>query len=284
MILYPYGRGPRRVIEGSIERGPFGTKRQGEIVIVGRRPPTPPITIGRAPVILGPRPLPPPIPPSGSAPRPAPPERPAPVVIPRPPSVEIPRPDLPGGVVISPPSPVQSGAPAPKAVPWPISTPTPGPQGSPAKTSKPTTGSAPRPASLSTPMWSALLSSLLGRRRRSTRFTDPLTQPFADTAVGSLTPGATLVTPSAPAVAGPSASPTPSASAPFASPSSLTGTLTSSGAPPFSRTATRTRECHCRKCNDKPRKKPRKCFARGQLVWASGPKKGKPAGSRCIKF
>jgi len=39
-------------------------------------------------------------------------------------------------------------------------------------------------------------------------------------------------------------------------------------------------------CNCSPRKsgKKRKCLARAQLSWRSGPKKGRAAGSRCYRF
>lgn len=48
---------------------------------------------------------------------------------------------------------------------------------------------------------------------------------------------------------------------------------------------TRTTECNCDEPGQrKKRKKPRKCLTRANLIWAGGPKAGKPAGSRCIKF
>lgn len=48
---------------------------------------------------------------------------------------------------------------------------------------------------------------------------------------------------------------------------------------------TRTRECDCNEPGQrKKRKKPRKCLTRANLIWAGGPKSGKPAGSRCVKF
>lgn len=37
-------------------------------------------------------------------------------------------------------------------------------------------------------------------------------------------------------------------------------------------------------CSSKKRGKKRKCLAWGQLSWRSGPKKGRPAGRRCIRF
>lgn len=58
-------------------------------------------------------------------------------------------------------------------------------------------------------------------------------------------------------------------------------TLSLSSAPPTTRTRTRQRECECK---PKKRKKRRECTTRGTLMWTSGPKKGKSAGSRCIKF
>lgn len=63
----PIGRASRPPIEtrpqpkprgraGSIpERGPFGTKQQGDVVIVGRSPPVPPFSIGGVPVHFPPR-------------------------------------------------------------------------------------------------------------------------------------------------------------------------------------------------------------------------------------
>lgn len=42
-------------------------------------------------------------------------------------------------------------------------------------------------------------------------------------------------------------------------------------------------QCDCSQCRSR-KKKPRKCLARAPLRWAGGPKKGKPAGTRCIRF
>lgn len=53
---------------------------------------------------------------------------------------------------------------------------------------------------------------------------------------------------------------------------------------PYAATQARTRRCRCPKCKQKKRKKARPCLARAPLVWAGGPKKGKPAGTRCIRF
>jgi hypothetical protein len=38
--------------------------------------------------------------------------------------------------------------------------------------------------------------------------------------------------------------------------------------------------CNCQKRSGKKRK----CLERAQLSWRSGRKKGKPAGSRCVRF
>lgn len=104
------------------------------------------------------------------------------------------------------------------------------------------------------------------------------------------TPGSQTLTPGAPIPASPFAPPTTTTSSPpRALPTSPftppltgveTGPVTSSSLRIPTRTPTRTRECQC---EPKRRKKQRKCLARAPLVWAGGPKKGKPAGTRCIR-
>jgi len=124
--------------------------------------------------------------------------------------------------------------------------------------------------------WTDVLSRARARARApsSQRFIDPLTQPFADTPMPS-----PATTPSAAIDVGTSSVPS-SSSSPLTSPQA---SPLSSRPPPRSPTRTRTKEDRCH-CKTKPRKKARECGARGQLMWVSGPKKGKPAGSRCVSF
>lgn len=121
-------------------------------------------------------------------------------------------------------------------------------------------------------LWTSVLRrSSTSSRVWSSSFVDPLTQPFADTIAMTNIP--TPIATSMPA--GSTASPT----------SPLTGfnTQVLGSSPPRARARQRTTEDRCR-CKTKPRKKPRECGARGNLMWVSGPKKGKPAGSRCVSF
>jgi len=250
----------------SLERGPFGSKRQGEIVIVGRRPPRPPVSIGGVPVRF-PRPdvrvitNPPPLP-LPRAPMPTPPPR---VEIPRPPQVEVPRVPAPTPF----PAPVFRPAPtpAPSAPPLPAPRPTvPAPR-------SPRPAATPRQASNPIVRELARLAGAILATPRSSGRRSALTLPRSQ-----------LVTPlpSSPLPSPLPSSPLPS---PLPLPQPLTQFNTASAgfSPPSTPTRTRTRECHC---DDRPkkRKKPRPCNARGLLIWASGPKKGKPAGSRCIRF
>lgn len=180
-----YG-GPRRSFPpgGYSERGPFGTKRQGEVVIVGRRPKTPPITIGGVPVRLGKRkgkvvvvqnPSPLPVPRAPKA------ERPTPAPRPSIPKLEIPRPEIPK----STPTPSSSGSssPVPKSS-FPAPAPAPAPAGVPASAQRSGIGVAAATG------LAGLLSSLLrGRARRSSQMlprlnlatsTTPSTSTFTD--------------------------------------------------------------------------------------------------------
>jgi hypothetical protein len=54
-------------------------------------------------------------------------------------------------------------------------------------------------------------------------------------------------------------------------------------APPRVRTRQRTKQCECDEPKRK-RQKRRKCRTRVGVVWASGPKKGQPAGTRCTQW
>lgn len=194
--------------------------------------------------------------------------------------------DVPGVEIPAPSGIEQPFPPTQEPSPWPIATPTPSPVNTPSSTGQPTTGTgssttttpAPTapPAASSVPWWNLLSAAVQSRARRQR---------------ASL--GATnyLTTPSPTQTSQPTTSGTPTTSTPSApsTPISPTEPLTSintraaNSAPPRQRTRTRTRECHC---DPKPkRRKPaRECNARGQLVWASGPKKGRPAGSRCVSF
>lgn len=241
----------------SSERGPFGSRRQGEVVIVGRRPPQPPVAIGGVPVRF-PRPdvrvvTNPPRLPLPRAPQP-----------PRPPSVEIPRPPLP---TIPQPQPPQMRVPAPAPLPAPAPAPMPVPAPPTTPRSQTTT---PGRSRLPEQLARVLLGALSRSTPRSSFTLGTIARQFVNPAPS--TPGMTN-TPTPGVTATPI--PTPGLT-PFNTPSA-------SFSPPSTPTRTRTRECHC---DDKPKKrKPRRrCDARGQLVWASGPKKGKPAGSRCIRF
>lgn len=68
--------------------------------------------------------------------------------------------------------------------------------------------------------------------------------------------------------------------------SSLTGLQSStlSSAPPRVRTRTRQRECQCDHGKKRRKKSERECRQRYNVVWASGPKKGKVAGTRCAQW
>lgn len=241
----------------SSQRGPFGTRRQGEIVIVGRRPPRPPITIGGVEVKMTRRgevitrttrpPLPIPLP------RPAP-TRPPRFEIPRPPRMEVPR---------VPPLPSPTAFPPPVVRPAPTSPPVPAP--APSAPAPRTTGQSQRTrARALSGLPRILLSALFSRSTPRSR----LTLPQFAAATGA---------PSSPL---PMPTPLP---LPLPLPLTSLNTITASFSPPSTPTRTRTRECHCDDRPKKPKKR-RPCEARGQLVWASGPKKGKPAGSRCIRF
>lgn len=262
-----------RDIEGEVvrsgrssERGPFGTRRQGEIVIVGRRPPRPPITIGGVPVEMKRRGstrviTSPPRLPLPRAPMPQPPPR-----------VEIPRPPMPTIPTPLPPAPLPVPAPAPLPAPLPAPVPSiPAPQPPSTPRSQSTTPGRTLGRELA-----RIVLGALSRQRSS--WTLPKSWPTSlgtSPALGAIATATPMPVPV----------PTPAAALPSASVAPLTAlsTATASFSPPRIPTRTRTRECHC---DDRPKKraKRRPCAARGQLTWASGPKKGKPAGSRCIRF
>jgi hypothetical protein len=104
---------------------------------------------------------------------------------------------------------------------------------------------------------------------------DPLTQvPFDVLPSPVISP-----TPTTPITATPA---TPATPIPTPTPLTPFQPSVQSFGPPAVRTRTRTKECHCDK--PKKRKKARECAARAPLRWAGGPKKGKPAGTRCYAF
>ncbi len=204
----------------------------------------------------------------------------------------MPTPEIPP-VDIPVPTPVfdNSPLPLPSPVPTPLPMPLPAPSApsstsspTPSSTSSPTPSSSPSPAPQPAPRpqrfgvpWSQILSGIiLGRATRvgpGTRsYVDPLTQvPFDALPSPVISP-----TPATPITATPTTPiPTPTPLTPF-QPS------VASSAPPALRTRTRTRECNCEP--KKKRKKARECAARAPLRWAGGPKKGKPAGTRCYAF
>jgi len=97
------------------------------------------------------------------------------------------------------------------------------------------------------------------------------TSPYVSEYTSTITPTLTAPTPT----------PTP-----VPLPQSLTAiqTATLGSTPPMLRTRTRTRDCKCEQPKKRKRKRTRKCRARAVVVWASGPRKGKPAGTRCISW
>lgn len=74
--------------------------------------------------------------------------------------------------------------------------------------------------------------------------------------------------------------PTSPAPAPVTSPPPLVLVAGGSG---FGGTVATADTCDCSQCKSK-RKKPRKCLQKAPLRWAGGPKKGKAAGTRCVRF
>jgi len=194
-------------------------------------------------------------------------------------SRSIPR-DMPEPVIVQPPPLPLPSPPVPEITPpWPAQTTQPQPQPQPSSVPSPTLPSpapspSPRPAAIGqlASLWTNVI-----RGSNATQwpwrqpFTDPLTQTFAD---------------STPRVYGASS---PSIKAPAGTPAAGTNPLTGSNtwlvqsSPPRTPTRTRTRTSECN-CKPKRRKKSRDCNVRGNLMWVSGPKKGKPAGSRCVRF
>lgn len=188
-------------------------------------------------------------------------EQPPPRPLPPPPIPEI-TPPWP-----TPSAPSTSSAPSPATAPAPTSPPTPAP------TRRP----APAPSAFG--QLAGLWTNVIRQRTPSSSrlrmpFTDPLTQAFSDSVprvYGAVGTGS-------PPKFGMPTSPTPT-------PTSLTGfnMQVLGSTPPRTPTRTRTREDKC-DCKPKKRKKERECMVRGNLQWTSGPKKGKPAGSRCVNF
>lgn len=196
-------------------------------------------------------------------------------------------PQIPEPVITQPPPLPLPSPPAPEMTPpWPqTTTPAPLPTSTPAPS--PSSRSTPPPATPATVPARSAIGQLAGLwtsvlRRRSgiswpwrEPFTDPLTQMFADTArvYGTSTPSTTK---------GPGSGTSP-AGAVGSNPLTGSNVATLSWSPPRTPTRTRTREDRC-DCKPKKRKKARDCNVRGNLMWVSGPKKGKPAGSRCVNF
>jgi len=239
-----------RVIEGVAER--VGVRGLGPIgAIIGAAIPAG--ELGSGEMIPG-----------FDAPMPAPPdfpvpviEQPAPLPLPEPPWTNLP-----------PPAPSQP-------VPTPTSTAS-GPAGTSTPTPAPRPGPVATPTLRTVPWWRLISGAILGSSPTPTR--GPLTWPSST--VGAPPPSPAPATNTTSSTATPTPIPTPS---PTGNPLTGFNPQVASSAPPALRTRTRTRECRCDP-ERKKRKKPRECTARGQLVWASGPKKGKPAGSRCIAF
>lgn len=168
--------------------------------------------------------------------------------------------------------------PLPEPEPWPISTPSPSSPSPTAPAPQPSSSPAPSPRPVRTPTatnplfrFAPLIGSLIPRSRLTRPQAFSIPSPSVTSSTSSPTSTSTFVDPLTP-ISTPTGAP-------------LTGPQASvaSSAPPITPTRTRTREDRC-KCKPKKRKKSRECSARGQLVWASGPKKGKPAGSRCYAF
>jgi len=109
------------------------------------------------------------------------------------------------------------------------------------------------------------LQRLLDRRSRFARSTS------SRTSSSRTTPG----TSSPPAPAVPATPIAPAVPIPGLTPVETTGV--GSRLPPAGRTT--VRQCECKT----PRRPQRKCLARAPVIWAGGPKKGKPAGTRCIR-
>lgn len=207
--------------------------------------------------------------------RPVTPRLPAPLPpLPMPEPVRIPEP-APRGLQVPRPQPVPSLPPPPppdvpkEITPWPVPDAMPLPDANSARTApRPSSTPAPsprvpQPRALATPAWWPVLAGLATwlLRRNSTR------TPWAE-----LWPAATP-------------SPSPSPPSPQPSPAPVPSPMPGPGLTPLNtqsaRSPPRNRRCHC---SPKKRKPPRECTTRGQLIWASGPKKGKPAGSRCVNF
>jgi hypothetical protein len=171
------------------------------------------------------------------------------ITLPEPTSFPIPDPAIPGFDRPTPPEVITVTPPAPVYQPAPTRS----------------SQTVPSSTSVPWPLIGALLGSLLSPRRSRWRqpspfastFTDPLTPPpgefFPGTTPQPLTPVQGDTLPSAP-------------------PAQL---------PP--QQLTQEDQCNCQS-RGKQRKKPRKCLTRAPLIWAGGPKKGKAAGTRCVKF
>lgn len=170
------------------KRGPFGPYEEGEIVIVGRRPPRPPVTIGGVGVRVKPRiviasPLPLPAPKRATAP-----PRPAPLPVPRPPPIDVPRP---------PPLEKLPSPPSPSRLPSPLPTPLPAPAGAtpvpaPSKARSPRTRTPPRKSPL--PAVLGALSTLLRGSTRRSALTLPRSQLVSGTVPGTAVPVPTPLT------------------------------------------------------------------------------------------
>lgn len=207
------------------------------------------------------------------------------------PSVDIPLPEISPDVQLpplpEPPAPVFSAPPAPDVV---VVTPTGElPQPEPQTVSSPAPSSRIGPGAIIGTILGGLLAPRLTPRRRTVPTPDQFVNPFTNTPpspdvqplpnappLPRLDP---LTPPAGEFLPGTTPTPTPTG---LTMPQPL---VADSGTPQIT-DPTRTSECNCEDPGQrrKQRKKPRKCLTRANLIWAGGPKSGKPAGSRCIKF
>jgi hypothetical protein len=187
-----------------------------------------------------------------------PPRIPLPPVAPR---IDVPRPQ-PANPIEPFKPPLSIPAPGvPSTVPVPVQSPVPGPAASPRRRFP----------------WPRLLPYIPLLFPRS-RPGSPFALPFADP----------VPVPTGDPAPGPAPNPGPNPGAnPGPQPNPVANPLTPFNAAPAywpqPQPRPRTRRCSCDDCKPKKRKK-RDCAARGNLQWVSGPKKGKPAGSRCVDF
>lgn len=186
---------------------------------------------------------------------------------PSPPLPPMPSPSIPPPSFPQPETSWPAPIPSPMPLPMPLPLPSPPVTGRQPRPSTPSTTST-GPAS-ATPPWWQLISRTIPRAASRTRsFTWP--------SVSGLTSSPSWPSPSQPSASG---APSP-ATTTGAQPSARQ--LTEFQRSGLTSTPTQTRE---RRCECKPkRKKARKCRTRLQVVWKSGPNKGKAAGTRCASW